>query len=134
MSGERASPRLIDQRHRNLIIDQLETLADGDAAVRPQGATEYFNAFFSLCPIDESDPLINMAMTEAEHAAWDSVFRLMDQAANATSSRVTDEELLTSGWPRRIASVAAEAVRVFLERGRSSEEIEEAELAAPPSH
>jgi len=55
------------------------------------------------------------------------VFRLMEQAAGATSSGVTEHELNTSGWPRRIAPIAAAAVAVFLQRGRSNEDFEEAE-------
>lgn len=72
-------------------------------------------------------------MTPAEIAAVKEVCRLMQAAIadTAISKYPTVEEITRTGWPQRIAPVAKVALELMLERGRFSEEVEEAEPSSP---
>ena len=122
------SPRVVDQRVRNRIIEVLETLACGNAAVEDMGAVEWFNSFFDW--VDDTAPWDWRTLTtldSAEIQDIDNVLDLMNEAVSATPRRVSEEQLMASGWPERVRPIAARAVERMTSRGRFSEEVEERE-------
>lgn len=128
------SVRVVEQRVRNRIIECLEYLAMGDKGVRRISAQEYFNWFdgwvhrhkstfgLSTLNVDEKSILLN-------------VLNLMDAAARKPDREDAlgddDESFIATGWPARIAPVAAEALAVFERRGRFSEDVEEVQPGIP---
>ena len=125
------SPRLVDQRIRNRIIEQLECLANGDAYVRDYGPNGYLNAFFDWMPIEDRESFENAAMTSEEVASVEGVRALMMQASNLTPHVLEEAEFISSGWPKRIAEPASDAVKLLTGRGRFSESVEENEPTVP---
>ena len=125
---ENVSERLLDQRLRNRIMEEILGLAEWERSLQDWGFTEYFESFFDFFPY-EGTPLPNEAMTEQEQAAVAEVHRLMIEAMNATPRDMTTDQLIANGWPRRIEPVAARALRLMVKRGRFSEDLEEAEPA-----
>lgn len=122
------SPRVIDQRLRNSIMESLFTLAKGDAGVRDLDAIEYFESFFDFVPHqDEREIYPNSAMNMDERLAVTEVGKIMSAACDATPSDVSMEELIESGWPARVQPIARKALELMIQRGRFIEDQEEAE-------
>lgn len=121
---EKVSEQLVAQRLRNRAIEQLESLAEGDAYVQHWGFNNYFNDFDFLV----SDPVIwpNSAMTPDEHDALAVVYVMMDAASLETPPLMADDAFVATGWPQRVAETAQNALAVFNVRGRSNEDEEEA--------
>lgn len=126
------SERLVAQRVRNRIMEELWGLSRGDIEVREAGPTEYFETFFDWFPY-EGEPEWYPAMTAEEETAVRTVCGLMQLAiADATIPKSpTVEQVIASGWPERIAPFAQKALDVMLARGRFSEDEEEMEPSAP---
>ncbi len=120
---ESVSERIVDQRLRNRIMEEVCSLSEGLRYIDIWGAREYFNAFFfQVNPPGQRD---NSACNEEEHTAIDELWNLMDQAADATSENVENFELIQSGWPDRITPVAEMVLALLLRRGRFGEDEEE---------
>lgn len=119
------SDRLLDQRLRNRMMEELLCLIDWEEAL-DWGAGEYFNSFFDIFP-DKAPLHPNTALSDEESEALTEVLILVEAAANSTSQHVTTAELTISGWPQKIKPVAAVALALMSMRGRFSEEHEEAE-------
>ncbi|GGZ45364.1 hypothetical protein [Asticcacaulis endophyticus] len=117
---ESISERLIDQRHRNRIIEEVHSLTLG---IGSWGAAEYFNAFYDH--MNDDEPWQNSAMTEEEWCRLNELCQLMNKACDSTPGDLTDQELIDSGWPDRIKPDAQKVLDVFLKRGRFSEEFEQ---------
>ena len=127
---ETVSDRLLDQRLRNRMMEELLGLVDWEDFIG-WGADEYFNSFFDSFP--DAPPLpSNSALTAAERSALTDVLELMNRAANATARHLTEDELIESGWPERIKPVAAKALAMMVARGRFSDEVEEELPSASP--
>lgn len=62
-----ASGRLLDQRLRNRMIEELLCLGEWEETIA-WGAGEYFNSFFALFP-DEAPLHPNSAVTDEERSA-----------------------------------------------------------------
>ncbi|MDD7973908.1 hypothetical protein [Roseinatronobacter alkalisoli] len=121
------SPRLIDQRLRNRIMEVLEVVAAGTAGVHSVGASEFFELFYDLLPYGERGKnRSNTAISNAEWAAIGTVRSLMDDACDSTSACIREADLNLSGWPDRIQPAAEAALKLMWERGRFSEDVEEA--------
>lgn len=121
------SPRLIDQRLRNRIMEVLEVVAAGSAGVQRVGAAEFFELFYDLLPYGERGKnRSNTAISNAEWMAIGTVRSLMDDACDSTSARIRDADLNLSGWPDRIQPAAKAALKLMCERGRCSEDVEDA--------
>lgn len=121
------SKRIVLQRLRNRRLEACELLAGGDAAVRLQGWAEYFNGFYFYFP-DEGRLERCQTETVEENEAFNAVLAIMNAACEATDDiDSSDEELISTGWPKRVQPVALEAVQVLLRRGRFNEEIEQDE-------
>ena len=131
MNDEKISARLLDQRLRNRIMESLDWLAEGNDGVGSFGAGEWFEQFFDQHNEQRGRVFENEAMTAEERDAFLAVYRLMGEAAKSTPKKVTDEALISSGWPARIAPAAQAAVDLMMKRGRFSEEIEESEPSDP---
>ena len=123
------SPRLIDQRIRNQIMDVLDLLADGNQGVRCVGASNFFEYFYDLLPHRDEDRQnswrTNSAISNAEWLAIGAVQTLLDNACDDTAPNFTDEELIASGWPSRLRPVAIKALSLMRARGRFSDELEQ---------
>ncbi|UDF04593.1 hypothetical protein [Asticcacaulis sp. AND118] len=115
------SERLLDQRLRNRIMEAIHSLTEG---LGSWGANEYFNAFYDF--MDGDRPWPNKAMSENEHEALLELCLLMNAACEDTPQTLTDESFIATGWPDRIKPVAQKTLTVFLERGRSNENTDEA--------
>lgn len=129
---EEASERLVAQRCRNRIMEEIWALSRGDVGVHETGATEWFESFFDWFPY-EGEPSWYPAMTPAETTAVREVCGLMQRAISdpALPKVPSVEQLLRAGWPQRVAPVAKRALDLMLQRGRFSEEREEEEPSSP---
>ena len=121
-----ASRRLLDQRLRNRIMEELFGLAEWQESLRTVGFAEYFESYFDWAPYD-GEPYSNGVMTEGEREALRQVQRIMIEAMNATPNEMNVEQFVATDWPQRIGRAAEEALRLMLRRGRFSEEAEESE-------
>ncbi|HKR89371.1 MAG TPA: hypothetical protein VJS38_14465 [Phenylobacterium sp.] len=126
------SVRLVEQRIRNRIMEEIWTLSQGDAGVLEAGLTEWFEAFFDWFPY-EGEPDDNPAMTPEEAVAVREVCKLMQEAIADTdiSRDPTVDEVIRTDWPLRVAPVAKAALDLMLRRGRFSEDTEEPEPSSP---
>ena len=124
---EKPSERLVEQRVRNRIMEEIWSLSKGNRGVVASGSGgEWFETFFDWFPY-EGEPQWYPAMTPQEASAVRDVCKLMQQAlAEKTSRQPSVEEVIQSGWPERIAPVATGALDLMLKRGRFSEDEEEA--------
>lgn len=123
---ERPSDRLVDQRIRNRIMEAVETLADGDDGVRREWPDEYFESFYDWIPHRDDGEMPPISTVSAdERALLTKVSRLFDDARDATPKNMTADELIATGWPKRIQPVALQALNLMRQRGRFSEEREE---------
>jgi hypothetical protein len=129
---EKPSQRLVAQRVRNRVMEEIWGLSRADMGVHEAGPTEWFETFFDLFPY-EGEPDYYPAMTLEEATAVRQVCELMQQAISDTdiSKCPTVEEVTRTGWPQRIAPVAKQALDLMLQRGRYSEEQEEEEPSSP---
>ncbi|HKT53163.1 MAG TPA: hypothetical protein VJP88_01825 [Caulobacteraceae bacterium] len=100
------SVRLVEQRIRNRIMEEIWTLSQGDAGVLEAGLTEWFEAFFDWFPY-EGEPDDNPAMTPEEAVAVREVCKLMQEAIADTdiSRDPTVDEVIRTDWPLRVAPV-----------------------------
>lgn len=122
---EQPSDRLVDQRIRNRIIEAVETLADGDDGVRREWPVEYFESFYTWIPHrDDGEMPPISAISAEERTLLLKVSRVLDDACDATPKNITADELIATGWPKRIQPVAQEALDLMRDRGRFSEEQE----------
>lgn len=126
-----ASKRIIDQSLRNRIMDELLGLSEGDDNVLSSGPDEWFESFFDYFPYDGAEYSTCGAVSENEMLVLVPVVEAMQEASQEIAEDVTDEALIASGWPARIAPMAKQALAVFLARGRFSEEVEEDEPSSP---
>ncbi|ACL96239.2 hypothetical protein [Caulobacter vibrioides] len=131
LGRQQVSSRLVEQRVRNRIMEELASLAEGETAVRHWGAGDYFGSFFDWFPTGCDAPPQNSTMTGKEHQALSEVLDLMRRASAATVEMVDEEDLIGSGWPARIAASADEALRLFRERGAFSDDQEEEAPSRP---
>ena len=123
---EQLSDRLIDQRIRNRIMEALETLADGDEGVRRDWPAEYFESFYDWVPHrGDGGMRSNSAISPDEEALLRQVSGILDDACDATPGNMTADELIATGWPKRIQPIACKALNLMRVRGRFSEENEE---------
>ncbi|WP_143535343.1 hypothetical protein [Rhizobium sp. N122] len=120
------APRLLDQRIRNRFIELFDVLSKGDEAVRDLGWAEYFNYFFDWFP-DEGPIQLLSTMTDQETEAAERVLAAMRDACDATPRFMTDDDLISTGWPQRILPIAKQAADIFLRRGRFDEDVVEPE-------
>jgi hypothetical protein len=128
---EDVSTRLVEQRIRNRIMEIIGGLADGDVYVRTVGFSEYFEAFYDwIAHRDDGGMQSNSTISPDDFAVLGELSALLDDACNDTPRNMTDEEFISSGWPRRLQLGAEKALVLMRARGRCSED--EAEQA--PSH
>jgi hypothetical protein len=129
---EKPTERLVAQRARNRVMEEIWGLARGDLGVHEAGPTEWFETFFDWFPY-EGEPEWYPAMTAEEEAAVRTVCKLMQLAVAdaAIPKNPTIEQVIGSGWPERIAPFAQKALDVMLARGRFSEDEEEVEPSTP---
>lgn len=129
---EKPSERLVAQRVRNRIMEELWGLSKGDIAVHDEGPVEWFETFFDWFPY-EGDPHWYPAMTPEEENAVRTVCKLMQLAIADPSipEMPSVEEVTASGWPERVAPFAKKALDLMLARGRFSEDKEEEEPSTP---
>lgn len=123
---DKPSDRVIDQRIRNRIMEAVLTLADGDAGARQAEHVQYFECFYDWIPHrDDGEMHVNGAITADERAALLDLSRILDDACDATQRNMTADELIATGWPKRIQPVARKALDLMRQRGRFSEDHEE---------
>ena len=119
------SPRLLDQRLRNRVMEVAEMLADGDETVRLMGTTDYFERFYDFVPHrDDGVPFPNDAMTADEHTALQRLSKVMDDACDDAGGMEPDE-FIDTGWPARVQTIARALYELMARRGKFSDDIEE---------
>ena len=130
---EEASERLVTQRVRNRIMEEIWGLSRGNVKVAECGPVEWFETFFDCFPYD-GEPEWYPAMTAEEVNAVREVCGLMQQASSdpRIPKEPTVEEIIRTGWPERIAPVAGRVSDLMLQRGRFSED-EEEEMPSGPT-
>lgn len=125
---EKPTDRVIDQRLRNRIMEALSTLADGDDGVRREWPDEYFEMFYDQIPHRQDGNMRpNSAITPQERQHLLEVSAILDDACDATPQNMVPDQLIETGWPKRIQPIAQRALEVFLERGRFDENQEQDE-------
>lgn len=129
---DQVSDRLLDQRLRNRIMEEVLTLAEGPDGVREAGLPDYFNNFFDWVPEDGS-LWPNSTLTEEEREQLQAVRDILLKALGEAGDFDTAEAFIATGWPDRIAPVARRLLDTFLRRGRFGEDKEEAEPSSPIS-
>ena len=120
------SQRPLDQRLRNRMAEAVDLFADWENVLPFLGAVGSFNFFFDVFP-DQPPLPPNTALTEPERAALTRVLVMVEEACSATLPDVTEDQLIASGWPQRIAPEARAALALMRVRGRFSGDAEEAE-------
>jgi hypothetical protein len=130
---EKPSDRLVDQRLRNRMMEEIWWLSRGDTGVAESGPSEWFETFFDFGVPYEGDAYSFPAMTAEEVHSLGEVVKLMQQAIAdpGITKQPTVDQVTQSGWPRRIAPVAKQALDLMLQRGRFSEDVEEEEPSTP---
>ena len=108
------------------MMEVLLSLVEWREKLQRAGLAEYFESFFDFFPY-EGELAPNGAMTQEENVAVGHVHRLMIDAMDATPYEMTEADYTATGWPQRIEPVAEQALKLLLQRGRFSEEQEEAE-------
>lgn len=140
MMTDDVSQRLVEQRIRNRIMEEMFGLAKGDECVRGCGAVEYVESFFDWFfgpdyPKTAAEWSGLGTLSDAEEAAVRTVLGMMiemsDSDWDGADRSLWDEALIVSGWPSRIAPHAQQALHLMLERGRFDEEKEEDEPSTP---
>ena len=121
---EDVSDRLFDQRARNSIIFEPLELVEWRRSLKKYGPDEYHESFFTWFP-ESGEPYPNVAITIEERLALQEVQALMIEASRTDYFDLSSEEFIATGWPERIAPVAASALRVMLARGLFSSDREE---------
>ncbi|BCK75151.1 hypothetical protein AA0242T_0033 [Acetobacter aceti NRIC 0242] len=123
---DQPSDRLVDQRIRNRIMEAIETLADGDDGARREWPNGYFESFYDWIPHRDDGKMPTISTVSAdERSLLTKVSRLLDDACDATPKNMTADELIATGWPKRIEPMAMQALNLMRQRGRFSEEQEE---------
>ncbi|ATY30817.1 hypothetical protein [Sphingomonas psychrotolerans] len=130
MNEEKPSERLIEQRLRNRIMEELWGHSRDHTWIKEVGAVEWFESFFDHFPY-EGQPHGYPAMTTDEATAVGAVCLTMQQAIADLPKNPTVQQIIHSGWPDRIRPVAQSALDLLTVRGRLAEEFEEAEPSSP---
>ena len=114
-------------------MEELLGLSEGDRHVRAIWPTEWFESFFDYFDYNGMvHPRAQLStISNEEWGRLVVVVSLMQEALHDTPNEMTDNELIATGWPERIAPVAKNALTVFMQRGRFSEELEEIEPSSP---
>ncbi len=111
-------------------MEALDWLADGDDGVRLGGASEYFEQFFDI--IDDAGKWRSSnCLSPEEMAGLDAVVDIVTAACDDTPTRLSDDDLVGSGWPSRITPIASKALSLMRRRGRFREDAEEDEPSLP---
>jgi hypothetical protein len=107
-------------------MEAVKMLADGDDGVGREWPAEYFEKFYDWIPHRGSGEMrSNSAVRAEERALLLAVSSILDDACDATLGNLTADELIATGWPRRIQPVALKALDLVRRRGRFSEDREE---------
>lgn len=121
------SERIVEQRVRNRIMEAVEILADGDEGVQTVGDGNYYNYFFDWIDDDMTTAWRELStLSPVEVRQLESLQDLLHTSLKVTYA-MNAEELIASGWPVRIASVARTTLQTMQARGRFDEEIEESD-------
>ena len=112
-------------------MEAVLSLMEGDEGVDAAGATEWFETFFDYFPYDGVPTRDNSSIDDREWEALTSLLTVMQIACRETPSRLSETELKATGWPSLIAPTAAASLKVFLVRGRLSENVEEGTPTPP---
>ena len=121
IEASREDERLVDQRLRNRLIEQLESFAEGRAHLYDVGYAEYFESFFDFAPYEGEMPS-NAATTISERQAVAVFLALAQEACATTPGKMPEADFARTGWPDRLAVAAGQCLEAFAARGRLSED------------
>jgi hypothetical protein len=130
---EEVSDRVIEQRWRNRMIEAIGVLARGNEGLIEVNYNEFFLTFYDLWDDGRLIVWPNSAFTEEEEDAINALGRMLDDIMEETLHFQSEAEYIESGCAERIKPVAQEALKLFLTRGRFSEDYEELTPALDPS-
>ena len=123
--GEEVSDRIVEQRWRNRIIEAIEVLSRGNEGLIEVNYNEFFEGFYDYWHDGQLVVRPNSAITEEEERAVDTLGRVLEGISNEMRHFQSEAEYIQSGCAERIRPVAQDALKVFLSRGRFSENYEE---------
>ncbi|OWV68928.1 hypothetical protein ATY76_10500 [Rhizobium sp. R339] len=123
--GEEVSDRIVEQRWRNRIIEAIEILSRGNEGLIEVNYNEFFEGFYDCWHHGRLVVRPNSAITEEEERAVDALGRVLEGISDETRHFQSEAEYIQSGCAERIRPVAQDALKVFLSRGRFSENYEE---------
>jgi hypothetical protein len=131
MTEENLSDRVLAQRVRNRIMEELSILAEGSAALERMG-WDYLLNFLDWFPeAPELNPAMAMMLPDERQAVAEVLSRVLQFQAEARSGAIT-EDLLQLGRAIVVAPAAAKALALLNTRGRFDEEQEEDQPSGGP--
>jgi hypothetical protein len=122
---EEVSGRVVEQRWRNRIIDAIEVLARGNEGLIEVNCNEFFLAFYDYWDGGQLIVWPNSAFTDEEERTVNALGRMLEDITMETLHFQSEAEYIQSGCAERIKPVAQEVLKLFLSRGRFSEDCEE---------
>ncbi|MGG6893690.1 hypothetical protein [Rhizobium sp. BR 315] len=122
---EEVSDRVIEQRLRNRVIDAIEVLARGSKGLVEVNYREFFLAFYDYWDNGRLIRWPNSAFTDEEEQAVNDLGRMLEGITIEALHFQSEAEYIQSGCAERIKPVAQEALKLFLTRGRFSEDYNE---------
>lgn len=123
--GEEVSDRVIEQRLRNRIIEAIEILSRGNEGLIEVNYNEFFEGFYDQWHDGHFGLGPNSAITEEEEKTVDELGRMLESISDETRHFQSEAEYIQSGCAERIKPAAQRALKLFLSRGRFSEDHEE---------
>ncbi|KAF5887193.1 MULTISPECIES: hypothetical protein [Rhizobium] len=122
---EEISDRVIEQRLRNRVIDAIEVLARGNEGLIEVNYNEFFLAFYDCWDNGRLIRWPNNAFTDEEEQTVNDLGGMLEGITTETLHFQSEAEYIQSGCAERIKPVAQQALKLFLTRGRFSEDCEE---------
>ncbi|MBY3177581.1 hypothetical protein HFO27_23570 [Rhizobium leguminosarum] len=127
------SDRVVEQRLRNRVIDAIEVLGRGNEGLVEVNYNEFFLAFYDCWDNGRLIRWPNNAFTDEEEQTVNDLGEMLKGITTETLHFQSEAEYIESGCAERIKPVAQEALKLFLTRGRFSEDYEELTPALDPS-
>lgn len=122
---EQVSERIIDQRIRNRIMEELSSLAGGQEELRLR-RWEYLESFLDWFPdAPKLNPATDIMLPEEREAVSEVLTLVLDFADKGRGADA--DKLIELDLADTIAPVADRALALLNERGRYNEDVEEEE-------
>jgi len=107
------------------VIDTIEVLARGNEGLMEVNYNEFFLAFYDCWDNGQLITWPNSAFTDEEDQSVNALGRMLEDITRETLHFRSEAEYIQSGCAERVKPMAQAALKLFLSRGRFSEDYEE---------